>query len=158
MIIAASCSKNMGLYRERTGCTIFLCKNADSAAALLSQGKVAARRIYSMPPAHGALLAGRVLASPELTASWEAELESMCKRINGLRNDLVAKLQDATGRDFEFIRSENGMFSFLGLSADQVQALRDQHSVYMLGSSRINVAGVNASNIDYLAKAVASVL
>jgi aspartate aminotransferase len=158
MIIAASCSKNMGLYRERTGCTIFLCKNADSAAALLSQGKVAARRIYSMPPAHGALLAGRVLASPELTASWEAELESMCKRINGLRNDLVAKLQDATGRDFEFIRSENGMFSFLGLSAEQVQALRDEHSVYMLGSSRINVAGVNASNIDYLAKAVASVI
>ena len=158
MIIAASCSKNMGLYRERTGCTLFLCKDADNAGALLSQAKVAARRIYSMPPAHGALLAGRVLASAELSASWKAELESMCARINGLRSDLVAKLQAATGRDFEFIRNEKGMFSFLGLSPEQVQALRDEHSVYMLGSSRINVAGVNAANIDYLARAVASVL
>lgn len=158
MIIAASCSKNMGLYRERTGCTIFLCRDADNAEALLSQAKVAARRIYSMPPAHGALLAGRVLASAELSASWKTELEGMCTRINGLRNDLVAKLQEATGRDFGFIRNEKGMFSFLGLSPEQVQALRDEHSVYMLGSSRINVAGVNAANIDYLTRAVASVL
>ena len=158
MIIAASCSKNMGLYRERTGCTIFLCKDADNAAALLSQAKVAARRIYSMPPSHGALLAGRVLADATLTASWQAELQGMCERINGLRSDLVSKLQVATGRDFEFIRNEKGMFSFLGLSQEQTQALRDEHSVYMLGSSRINVAGVNAKNIDYLARAVASVL
>lgn len=158
MIIAASCSKNMGLYRERTGCTIFLCKDAANAQAVLSQAKVAARRVYSMPPAHGALLAARVLTNAALTRRWEQELERMCARINALRADLVDKLQAATGRDFAFIRSEKGMFSFLGLSAAQVDTLRQRHSVYMLGSSRINVAGVNARNIDYLANAVAAVL
>ena len=158
MIIAASCSKNMGLYRERTGCTIFLCKDAANAQAVLSQAKVAARRVYSMPPAHGALLAARVLTDAALTRRWEQELQRMCARINALRADLVDKLQAATGRDFAFIRGEKGMFSFLGLSAAQVDALRQQHSVYMLGSSRINVAGVNARNIDYLANAVAAVL
>ena len=158
MIIAASCSKNMGLYRERTGCTIFLCKDAASAQAVLSQAKVAARRVYSMPPAHGALLAARVLTDAALTRRWEQELQRMCARINALRADLVDKLQAATGRDFAFIRGEKGMFSFLGLSAAQVDTLRQQHSVYMLGSSRINVAGVNARNIDYLANAVAAVL
>jgi len=158
MIIAASCSKNMGLYRERTGCTMFVCRDTKSADALLSQAKVAARRVYSMPPAHGALLASAVLADPVLTASWQAELRGMCGRINGLRSDLVEKLQASTGQDFEFIRAEKGMFSFLGLSGEQVQSLRDDYSVYMLGSSRINVAGVNARNIDYLADSIAKVL
>lgn len=158
MIIAASCSKNMGLYRERTGCTLFVCRDKKNADALLSQAKVAARRVYSMPPAHGALLASAVLADAALTASWQAELRGMCNRINGLRSDLVQKLQASTGRDFEFIRAEKGMFSFLGLSGEQVQTLRDDYSVYMLGSSRINVAGVNARNIDYLADSIARVL
>jgi aspartate aminotransferase len=158
VIIAASCSKNMGLYRERTGCSIFVCKSRDNADTVLSQAKVAARRVYSMPPAHGALLASRVLADESLTESWKAELQSMCERINGLRGDLVEKLQAATGEDFEFIRREKGMFSFLGLSPEQVVDLREKHSVYMLGSSRINVAGVNAANIDYLAGAIADVM
>ncbi|MFT4769402.1 MAG: aspartate aminotransferase [Glaciecola sp.] len=158
MIIAASCSKNMGLYRERTGCTMFLCRDKKNADALLSQAKVAARRVYSMPPAHGALLASAVLADDALTANWQAELRGMCERVNGLRGNLVEKLQASTGRDFEFIRAEKGMFSFLGLSGEQVQTLRDDYSVYMLGSSRINVAGVNARNIDYLADSIASVL
>lgn len=158
VIIAASCSKNMGLYRERTGCTIFVSRDQQTADALLSQAKVAARRVYSMPPAHGALLAGRVLADADLTTLWKAELEQMCERINGLRSDLVEKLQGATGRDFEFIRKEKGMFSFLGLSQEQAQRLREEHSVYLLNSSRINVAGVNASNIDYLAQSIAKVL
>ncbi|MFK7831405.1 MAG: aromatic amino acid transaminase [Congregibacter sp.] len=158
MLVAASSSKNMGLYRERTGCAIFLCKDRDNAIALVSQAKVAARRVYSMPPAHGALLAGRVLSNPELRASWEAELGEMCARINDVRDNLVDKLQAATDRDFEFIRQEKGMFSFLGLTQEQVQTLRNDYSVYMVGSSRINVAGVNASNIDYLSKAVAEVL
>jgi aspartate aminotransferase len=158
MIVAASCSKNMGLYRERTGCTLFVCRDKKNADALLSQAKVAARRVYSMPPAHGALLASAVLSDAALTASWQAELHGMCDRINGLRSDLVEKLQAATGRDFEFIRAEKGMFSFLGLSGEQVQTLRNDYSVYMLGSSRINVAGVNARNIDYLADSIAKVL
>lgn len=158
VIIAASCSKNMGLYRERTGATVFVCQSSDNAQALVSQAKVAARRVYSMPPAHGALLAGKVLSEPELDASWRRELLAMCSRINGLREDLVSRLTASTGRNFDFIRREKGMFSFLGLSPEQVQRLREEHSVYMLGSSRINVAGVRASNIDYLADAIGTVL
>jgi aspartate aminotransferase len=158
LIVAASCSKNMGLYRERTGITLFQCQTSDNAEALLSQAKVAARRVYSMPPAHGSLLAGRILRDAGLTANWQAELKGMCERINGLRSDLVGKLEASTGRDFGFIEKENGMFSFLGLSPEQVDALREDHSVYMLKSSRINVAGINGRNIDYFADAVAKVI
>lgn len=158
MIVAASCSKNMGLYRERTGCAMFLCQTADNADAILSQAKVAARRIYSMPPAHGAILAGKVLSDDTLGRVWREELLAMCQRINGLRGQLVDSLQASTGRDFDFIRRENGMFSFLGLSEENVRRLREEHSVYMLGSSRINVAGINAGNIDYLSRAIAAVL
>ncbi|HAN29594.1 MAG TPA: aromatic amino acid aminotransferase [Haliea salexigens] len=158
VLIAASCSKNMGLYRERTGATLFVSANPASAAALRTQAQVAARRIYSMPPAHGALLAARVLQDEALNANWRNELEAMCWRINGLRTSLVSKLEQCTGRDFGFIEREKGMFSFLGLSADQALALREQYSVYMLDSSRINVAGINGANIDYLAESVGKVL
>jgi aspartate aminotransferase len=158
VIIAASCSKNMGLYRERTGATIFVCRDEENARALVSQGMVAARRVYSMPPAHGALLAGRILSDDVLGELWRTELVGMCERINGLRSALVQKLQTVSDRDFSFIQREKGMFSFLGLSADQTRRLREEYGVYMLDSSRINVAGVNASNIDYLADAVAGVL
>ena len=158
MIIAASCSKNMGLYRERTGATIFVCRDPDNAEALVSQALVAARRVYSMPPAHGALIAGRILGDADLDRIWRTELVDMCGRINGLRTSRWEKLESASGRDFAFIEKEKGMFSFLGLSAEQAIRLREEHAVYMLNSSRINVAGVNARNIDYLANAVAAVL
>ena len=158
LIIAASCSKNMGLYRERTGITLFVCRDADNAEALLSQAAVAARRVYSMPTAHGAILAGKVLSDPALTASWQQELEGMCSRINFLRSALVKELAAQCDRDFSFIANEKGMFSFLGLTKEQALRLRSEHSVYMLDSSRINVAGINASNVAPLAKAVASVL
>lgn len=158
VIIAASCSKNMGLYRERTGATIFVSASPASAQALRSQAQVAARRIYSMPPAHGALLAARLLADEALNANWQDELQAMCRRINGLRTSLVSKLEQCTDRDFSFIEREKGMFSFLGLSREQAVALRQEHSVYLLDSSRINVAGVNGANIDYLVEAVGKVL
>jgi aspartate aminotransferase len=158
VIIAASCSKNMGLYRERTGAAVFVSSSADNARALLSQAQVAARGIYSMPPAHGALLAGRVLTDAALRANWEDELQAMCWRISGLRTSLMSKLEQNTDRDFGFIEREKGMFSFLGLTKAQAIALREEHSVYMLESSRINVAGVNGANIDYLAEAVGAVL
>jgi aspartate aminotransferase len=158
VIVAASCSKNMGLYRERTGLTLFIAKDEDNAAALVSQGLVAARRVYSMPPAHGAIIAGSILEDENLNAMWRKELVEMCGRINGLRADLVSKLNESTGQDFSFIQNEKGMFSFLGLTAEQAIRLREEHGVYMLNSSRINVAGVNAGNIDYLADAVARVL
>ena len=158
VLIAASCSKNMGLYRERTGATLFVTANSASAAALRTQAQVAARRMYSMPPAHGALLAARVLGDPALNANWRDELQTMCRRINGLRTSLVSKLEQCTERDFRFIEQEKGMFSFLGLSAEQAVALRQEYGVYMLDSSRINVAGVNGANIDYLAESVGKVL
>lgn len=158
VIVAASCSKNMGLYRERTGAVMFSCKNSERVAAMVSQALVAARRVYSMPPAHGAILAGQLLSDTTLNQIWKNELETMCERVNGLRHELVQKLSASSDRDFGFIAREKGMFSFLGLTGDQTKALREDYSVYMLDSSRINVAGVNASNIDYLAQSIAKVL
>ena len=137
---------------------MFICRDQANAAALVSQALVAARRVYSMPPAHGALLAGRILSDEGLGEQWRSELLGMCERIHTLRGSLVQKLQDSTGRDFSFIQREKGMFSFLGLSVENVTRLRQDYSIYMLGSSRINVASVNAGNMDYLAEAVATVL
>ena len=111
-----------------------------------------------MPPAHGAILAGKILADEHLRGLWQQELVAMCQRINGLRSGLRQKLEAASGRDFGFIEREKGMFSFLGLSQQQALRLRQEHAVYMLDSSRINVAVVNAANIDYLAESVAKVL
>jgi aspartate aminotransferase len=158
VLIAGSCSKNLGLYRERTGAAVFVTADPDAAIAAQSQATAAARRIYSMPPAHGAILAGRVLTDARLNGLWRDELQLMCGRINGLRAQLVEKLNAATGADFGFIAREKGMFSFLGISAQQVAQLREEHSVYMVGSSRMNIAGLRASNIDYFAEAVAKVL
>jgi len=157
VIVAASCSKNMGLYRERTGIILFQSESSSSARAIGSQAKVAARRVYSMPPAHGGILAGLVLADPELKNNWVAELDGMCARINSLRDQLATLLTAGCGRDFDFIRRENGMFSFLGLTPDQAKFLRSEYSVYMLNSSRINVAGINANNIGYFVESVAQV-
>ena len=158
MIIAVSSSKNIGLYRERAGAVVFVGGDARAAEAMASQAVSAARRVYSMPPAHGALLAGRVLSSAQLRSSWEAELGQICERINGLRGQFQEALTTATGRDFGFIGTEHGMFSFLGLSVEQAQRLREEQSVYMLDSSRINIAGLNANNLDRVVEAVAAVL
>jgi aspartate aminotransferase len=158
VIVAASCSKNLGLYRERTGAAIFVCRDAANASAILSQAQAAARRVYSMPPAHGALLAGRVLTDDQLGDIWRTELSAMCQRINGLRRRLREALEAQTQCDFAFIENEKGMFSFLGLSPEQALRLREEFSVYMLDSSRINVAGVNAGNLEYVARSVAQVL
>ena len=158
MIIAVSSSKNIGLYRERAGAAVFVGGDARAAEAMASQAVSAARRVYSMPPAHGALLAGRVLSSPALRSAWEAELGQICQRINDLRGQFEGALTTATGRDFGFIGKEHGMFSFLGLSVEQAQRLRAEQSVYMLDSSRINIAGLNTNNLGRVVEAVASVL
>ena len=158
MIIAVSSSKNIGLYRERAGTVVFVGGDARAAEAMASQAVSAARRVYSMPPAHGALLAGRVLSSAQLRSSWEAELGQICERINGLRGQFQEALTTVTGRDFGFIGTEHGMFSFLGLSVEQAQRLREEQSVYLLDSSRINIAGLNANNLGRVVEAVASVL
>ena len=158
MIIAVSSSKNIGLYRERAGAVAFVGGDARAAEAMASQAVSAARRVYSMPPAHGALLAGRVLSSPTLRSSWQTELGQICERINGLRGQFRDALTTATGQDFGFIGTEHGMFSFLGLSVEQAQRLREEQSVYMLDSSRINIAGLNANNLGRVVEAVAAVL
>lgn len=158
VVIAASLSKNMGLYRERTGVSLFVGQSERAVDATSSQAKAAARRIYSMPPAHGAIIAGRILKDAQLRDVWQHELSSMCQRINGLRADFRDRLQAATGKDFGFIAREKGMFSFLGLSPEQALRVRQERSLYMLDSSRINVASLNANNIDRVVEAVASVL
>ncbi len=158
VVIAASLSKNMGLYRERTGVAIFTGPGARTAEATASQAKAAARRIYSMPPAHGALIAAKILSDQSLCESWSNELDQMCGRINSLRIDFRDRLESTTGRDFGFIAQEKGMFSFLGLTEEQALAVREERSLYMLNSSRINIASLNQQNMDRVVAAVASVL
>lgn len=159
LLVASSCSKNFGLYRERTGAIMFVAEVAEQARIAQSQAANAARQIYSMPPAHGALIAGAILESDELRAEWEQELAEMRDRINGMRALLVQKLNaNSAGKNFDFIERERGMFSFLGITADQVKQLRQQYAVYMVNSTRINVAGINSGNIDYLAESVLAVL
>ena len=159
VIIAASASKNFGLYRERTGTVLMVAENQAAAEAVGTQIVATAREMYSVPPTHGATLVGMILDDAKLRAEWDAELTVMRDRINGLRAKLVAKLKaKGVSRDFSFIQNEKGMFSFLGLTPEQVKKLIGEYSIYMVGSSRINVAGINNKNIDYLVNAIAAVL
>lgn len=158
MLVSYSASKNFGLYRERTGLAITVNATAEGAATDTSQMANIARELYSMPPAHGASIVAEILADDALTASWAAEVGAMRNRINGLRALLSDRLRDATQtHEFDFIAGERGMFSFLGFTPDQVVALQRQHSVYPIPSSRINVAGITESNVDYVARAIAQV-
>ncbi len=157
--VAMSCSKNFGLYRERTGCLHLLSESPAAADAALSQLVRIARSIYSMPPDHGAAIVLEILQSAPLREQWSEELGSMRKRINRLRGELVKQLSRACpGRDFGFIARQRGMFSFLGVNTSQVHALRELHHVYMTDDSRINIAGLRDGNIEYFAQAVARVL
>lgn len=159
VIIASSYSKNFGLYRERAGAVTVITENASQVEASSSQILSTARQIYSVPPSHGATLVAMILDDVALKAEWSAELTVMRDRINGLRTLLVSKLQEKeVKKDFNFIQNEKGMFSFLGLSVEQVQELINEHSIYLVNSSRINVAGISKENIDYLVDAIAKVL
>ena len=159
MIIASSCSKNFGLYRERTGTAIVIAKDADTAAVAQGQMNGVIRGNYSMPPSHGALVVQTILDDAELKADWLAELAEIRERIARLRGELVVALKEAdVEQDFSFIERQKGMFSFLGVNKDQVDSLVNDHSVYLVGSSRINVAGLNNATMTNFAKAVAAVL
>ena len=159
MIIASSCSKNFGLYRERTGTAIVVAKDADTAAVAQGHMNGVIRGNYSMPPSHGALVVQTILDDAELKADWLAELAEIRERIARLRGELVIALKEAgVEQDFSFIQRQKGMFSFLGVNKDQVDSLVNDHSVYLVGSSRINVAGLNNSTMTNFAKAVAAVL
>lgn len=157
--VAVSCSKNFGLYRERTGCLHIISESPTSGDAILSHLVRIARSIYSMPPDHGAAIVNEILADSTLREQWIDELGAMRKRIGGLRVELVKQLAKACPeRDFGFIAAQQGMFSFLGVTTPQVQALREKHHVYMTDDSRINIAGLRADNLEYFAKAVAQVV
>jgi aspartate aminotransferase len=157
LLVAYSCSKNFGLYRERAGLICAVTPTAETAVAVHSQLNSIARGIYSMPPAHGASIVGLILDDDELTASWRDELADMRGRLLRMRR-LFAEQMAARGADFGFIADERGLFSFLGITPAQVERLRDDHSVYLVGSSRINVAGITEDNVNRLADALATVL
>lgn len=159
LIIVTSCSKNFGLYRERTGAATVICDNDTSAAVATTLLAAAARAMYSMPPDHGSAIVQLILDDAELRREWDQELTQMRDRINGLRKQLVSQLQTVgIDRDFSFIQREKGMFSFLGVSVEQVQSLVNDYSIYLVNSSRINVAGINDDNIEYMATSLASVI
>ena len=159
LLIAASCSKNFGIYRERTG--ILLGIAGDTAAKALTQGTLAMlnRMNYSFPPDHGSRLVTMILGDAALRAEWLAELEAVRLGMLDLRRALAGALQSATGSDrYGFLAQHRGMFSRLGLSEAQVGRLRSDHAIYMVGDSRMNIAGLNAETIPMVAAAVAQVL
>ena len=159
VIIASSCSKNFGLYRERTGSITFIAETSEQADIVVSQAMSTARSIYSMPPAHGALLVSMVLGDPQLRSQWEAELEEVRLRIKSMRNLLCDSLENnAAGMDFSHIKRQNGMFSFLGITTPQLERLRTEFGIYIVSSTRINLAGVNSNNIEHLTQSLLTVL
>jgi aspartate aminotransferase len=159
MVVCSSCSKNFGLYRERIGACTVIGETRLQADIAYSVVLSVVRVIYSMPPAHGAALVETILTSDELRNEWYVELAEMRNRINGNRQLIVDKLtENGVTRDFNFITKQAGMFSFLGITPEQVQKLQDEYSIYMVGSSRMSIAGISNSNVDYLAQAIAKVL
>ncbi|MEZ9524363.1 amino acid aminotransferase [Enterovibrio norvegicus] len=158
MLIATSCSKNFGLYRERTGAAIVIGKNAQEAMNAKGRVLQLARATYTMPPDHGAAIVETILTSDALTQQWRSELDAMRGRIVSLREALCTSLVERCGDNrFDFIKQHQGMFSMLGLSPEQVGKLRDEFGIYAVGDSRINVAGLTESRIDYLADALVKV-
>tara|TARA_R110001583_G_scaffold12410_5_gene55155 strand:+ start:1027 stop:2217 length:1191 start_codon:yes stop_codon:yes gene_type:complete len=159
MVVCSSCSKNFGLYRERIGACTIIGESSLQADIAYSVVLSVIRVIYSMPPAHGAALVETILSSDELRHEWYGELAQMRNRINGNRQLIVDKLiEHGVTRDFSFIAQQAGMFSFLGITPEQVQQLQDEYSIYMVGSSRMSIAGIANSNVDYLAQSIANVL
>lgn len=159
VIVVASCSKNLGLYRERVGSCSVVAANREQRDIVFSNLASVARGLYSMPPDHGAAIVERVLHDDELRARWVEELAGMRERLNGLRSRVVEELHARdTPIDFSFIAEERGLFSFLGLTREQIVRLREEFHVYMVESGRVNVAGFNQSNMGYVCDAIAAVL
>ncbi len=159
LLVASSFSKNFSLYRERVGALTVVAADADAAQTVLSQLKACVRANYSNPPAHGAAIVEHILGDVELRAQWEDELSQMRDRINGMRHLFSETMKaKAPQHDLSFITQGRGMFAFSGLTGEQVDQLRDKHSIYMVRSGRINVAGMSEDNMDRLCSAIASVL
>ncbi|MCD9473643.1 aminotransferase class I/II-fold pyridoxal phosphate-dependent enzyme [Photobacterium phosphoreum] len=159
LLVASSFSKNFGLYNERVGAFTLVAKNAEQAIISFSQVKSIARVIYSNPPAHGAAIVTQILNDAVLRAEWEQEVADMRDRIQEMRVLFVATLkQCGVDADFSFIERQNGMFSFSGLNKDQVNRLKNEFAIYIVGSGRISVAGMTKSNMLPLCKGIAAVL
>jgi aspartate aminotransferase len=157
VLIAASCSKNFGIYRERTGILIAL-TSPDRKAVVQGNLNFLNRQNYSFPPDHGARVVTMILQDQALAADWCTELEEVRQNMLGLRQSLADELRRATNSDrFDFVAHHRGMFSRLGLTEEQVNVLRQEHGIYMVGDSRINIAGLNAQTVPVLAAAIASV-
>jgi len=159
VLVASSCSKNFAVYRERVGAISVVCETAGKAADVVTVINSITRKNYSMPPTHGTGIIDIILHSDELTGLWREEVDGMRNRINGLRKILSAKITEAgIEKDFSFLQRQSGMFSFLGLSVDQVRQLREAYSIYTVDSARVNVASFNDNNIDYFIEALKTVL
>lgn len=157
-LIANSCSKNFGLYRDRVGTSIVIGKTSDSADRALGSLKTIARASYSMPPDHGAAVVSTILGDMKLTQSWKDELAAQCGRINNLRKLLADALrQRSNSSDFDFLTGQRGMFSVLPLTPQQVAELLQEHAVYMPSNGRINIAGIHEDKVDALAQAIVAV-
>jgi aspartate/tyrosine/aromatic aminotransferase len=159
MIVANSCSKNFGLYRDRVGALFMLTADSEGRDIVQSQANNVVRTMYSMPPDHGAAVVTIILNDESLRADWIEELAEMRQRLREMRQLLHdALLEEAPGQDFSHLVRAKGMFCFLGLSPEQVVRLKKDHAVYMVDSSRINVAGITADNVGHIASSVAAVL
>lgn len=157
--VSTSFSKSLSLYGERAGALSVLCQDKEEATRVLSQLKIVIRTNYSNPPTHGGQIAATILNTPELRALWEQELGAMRVRIKEMRGAIVEKLKAAgVKRDFSFITQQVGMFSYSGLTKDQMVRLRDEFGVYGIDSGRICVAALNSKNIDYVAASIAKVV
>lgn len=159
MIVCNSCSKNFGLYRDRVGALLIVTQDSATREVVQSQANNYVRTIYSMPPDHGAAVVAMILNDNAMRADWRVELDQMRDRLRDMR----VLLHDALGvtvpgRDFSHIVRAWGMFSFLGVSEEQVERLKKDHGVYMVSSSRINIAGITAGNVNHIAESVAAVL
>ncbi len=159
MLISSSFSKSFSLYGERVGALTVVAGNKDEATRVLSQLKRVIRTNYSNPPTHGGIVVANVLNNPELLAEWKQELAGMRDRIRLMRKQLVEKIKaQGAAQDFSFVLQQRGMFSYSGLTAAQVDRLREEHAVYAVSSGRICVAALNSRNIDVVAAAIAAVI
>ncbi|MEN9775943.1 MAG: hypothetical protein RL322_3013 [Pseudomonadota bacterium] len=158
-LVSSSFSKSFSLYGERVGALTIVTTSRDETARVISQVKRVIRAAYSSPPTHGAFVVASVLSTPDLRALWEDELAGMRKRIQAMRSGLVERLK-ARGvtRDFSFVVRQRGMFSYSGLTSEQVDRLREGYGIYALSTGRICIAAVNSRNIDYVADSIAAVL
>ncbi len=159
LFVSNSFSKNLSLYGERVGGLSVVCPTEDECRLVFGQLKAGVRRVYSSPPAHGGYITAAVMNTPELFAKWDSEVAQMRDRIKAMRQKLYEALSSKLpGRNFDYFIKQRGMFSYTGLNPEQVQRLQDEFAVYLVGSGRMCVAGLNESNIDYVAEAFAAVL